>query len=129
MNESELTGDSRDSVDDAMEEKLRQMFADEIVAQGARVPNASTIRLISQLVPQSRHLSDPATWLDLAETLALGVAVALLALWWDDATVGMQALLPWVGANRPWVADLALIGAAAALWTYCKRAQNLTINH
>ena len=128
MNTSERMAESRDSVDAAIEEELRQMFADEIVVQRTRVPNARTIQLIFQLVPRSRHLSDPATWVDLAETLALGTAAALLALWWDDATVGMQAMIPWVSASKPWVADLALIGAVAGLWTYCKRAQNLTTN-
>ena len=120
---------SHDSVGVAMEEQLRQLFAEEIASQRARVPNARTIRLISHLVPQSRRLSDPASWVDLVETLALGTAAMLLALWWDDATVGMQGMIPWVGANRPWVADLALIGAVSGLWTYCKRAQNLTIKH
>ena len=105
-----------------LEALLREEFSREIEAQRDKVPDCRSIEVMARLDRRTRQGSWPSVPVEWARALALGIVSTVVALWWNDATAGLQSLLLLESVGVPWAADLGLVGALLGItvgWTRC----------
>lgn len=98
--------------EEALEARLRKCFASEIAVERDTVPSLSYILLMAKLDELNRKQSRVAAIESLAEILVLGVIAALLTFWWNDATAGLEAMLP---LTSHWMSGTTVLGIATGL--------------
>ena len=94
--------------DDEMEALLRATFESEIAAQRDRAPSRDFVLLTARISEYNRRQSRLATIQAWSEILLVGTTAALMTFWWNDATSGLEAVLPLSQTSVSWSAVLGL---------------------
>ena len=102
----------RDRRDDEMEVLLRATFESEIRTQRDRVPSREFVLLMARIAEYNRRQSKLTTIQAWSEILVVGTIAALMTFWWNDATSGLEAIVPLAQTGVSWS---TLLGLAASL--------------
>ena len=98
-----------------VESLLRAGFTREIEAQREHLPDPAFILLMARLEARNRRLWGASLLEPWSHALALGTVATVLAIWWRDATAGLDALLPLESLGVSWTTGLGLCAALFAL--------------
>ncbi len=104
----------RNRRDDELEGLLRATFESEIAAQCDRVPRREFVLLMARIDAYNQRQSKLATIQAWSEILLVGTTAGLMAFWWNDATSGLESVLP---LSPTFVSWSALLGLAAGFLT------------
>ena len=104
----------RNRHDDELKILLRATFESEIRAQSDRVPSREFVLLMARVAEYNRRESKLTTIQAWSEILVVGTIAALMTIWWNDATSGLEAIRPLAQTN---ISGSALLGLAVGFFT------------
>ncbi len=104
----------RNRRDDELEALLRATFESEVAAQRDRVPSREFVLLMARIAAYNRRQSKLATIQTWSEILVASTIAALMTIWWNDATSGLEAIRPLAQTN---ISGSALLGLAVGFFT------------
>ena len=104
----------RNRRDDELKALLWATFESEIRAQRDRVTSREFVLLMARIAEYNRRESKLVTVQAWSEILMAGTIAALMTIWWNDATSGLEAIRPLAQTN---VSGSALLGLAVGFLT------------
>ena len=108
----------RNRRDDELKALLRATFENEIGAQRNRVPSREFVLLMARIAEYNRRLAKLATIQAWSEILVVGTIAVLMTFWWNDATSGLEAIIPLSQTSVSWPALLGVSASIVALLSF-----------